>query len=63
MRKISLSLDSTFRRSVRFEGNLELRQELFKDLYLNVRFFDSFDNRARAPRRRPPTPVAVAQKG
>jgi hypothetical protein len=31
---------------VRFEGNLNVRKELFKNFYLNVRFFDSFDNRA-----------------
>lgn len=31
---------------VRFEANLELRKELFKDFYFNLRFFDSFDNKA-----------------
>jgi hypothetical protein len=32
---------------VRFETALELRKELLKDFYFNVRFFDSFDNRAQ----------------
>jgi hypothetical protein len=33
---------------VRAESSLDLRKELFRSFFLNVSFFDSFDNRAEA---------------